>query len=1805
MFKSNGSMNRCFRVVWNAATGAWQAVSESAKGHGKSLASRPAKRTTYGMVYGSVLNLALLPLPAAMASDLPTGGQVVDGQGVISQSGTTLTVTQSSQRLATDWQSFSIGQGHTVNFVQPNAQAVALNRVLGTDVSIIQGALNANGQVFLVNSNGILFTPTAQVDVGSLVASTLNISTADFMAGQYRFTGDSAAALQNQGQISAAAGGTVALLAARIINTGAIETDGGNILMGGGRQITLDLGGPVKLQIDEGALNAQIDQGGALRAEGGLVYLSVRAVDTLTRSVINHSGLIEASSITAQGGRIVLEADAITLASTSRTLAHGATGGGEALIGGDWQGSGPMHQATSVTMESGAMVDVSAAQNGDGGTAVLWSDIDNPESQTKAHGTILANSGHAGGNGGRIETSGYRLDVTGVSGSAAAQTADGRAGEWLFDPYNVTITSSTANNAVSGGVWTPSANDSTIDVASINSLLDGGTSVTVTTGNAGTQIGDITVASAITKSSGSNDVTLTLQAANSIVVDQKIEQTGGTGRLNVVLDADNNNGVRDGGGIIILNNDIATLGGNVAFGTGATMSIGGVTTQVGGDVYVAGAGARSITTGGGSVTVNGEMLIANTSGLNISTSNGNVVFGGLLNSANQYTFVNKTASAGTGTWDEARAEARSGTFGTAVGDSYLVNITSRLENAIAVRSTGYVGAWIGAYRPDQSTGAWQWADGPEAGQTFFNQNAGGGGTTVSGYYDNFASGEPNGSFTSSGTPETRGQFFGAEGLWNDLGNTTAYSNNTSNQYAVLGFVRETNLAGSPLTVSTGSGNVTFSGAVGNSKALSQLTVTSTGTIAINGGAVTTQGWQTYNGNVTLGSSSTTLTQTTADTDFTLQAGKSISNATGANASLLIKTTRDINLASASSISSSTGPLSVTLNSDSDATNGGAIWLQTDGGTAAGASISSNGGNITLSGGTDVATGYAQGRTSTVGNGITLDAATLNSAGGNILLRGKGTSGGPTSIASKDSASSTNTDGIRLHGSNILNAGAGTISLYGVAEGTGASNGIELNQTDTTTIQSSNSTANAILLDGSSSNVGASNGFGIYTWGASILATNGGGITLNGTGAKNAGVVVASGGSVLANSGKITLNGAGAGTGSNSDVVVAGTVGQKAATAITSSTSPFDVIADTISLSGTLQSSGALSFKPRSIGTTIGIAGGAGTLQLTAANFSNQIADGFSGITIGRSDGTGAITTGAFTVNDHLTLLTTTGGITIGGALNAVTNNLTLNSTGTVSQTAAITAGALSLLGTGGSHTLTNTANNVNSLTANTGGVTYADSNALSLGAITVTGKLDVATQTGDLTIAGNLSAGSTASDAMVLNGGKSATAGTATGGNLIHSSGTVSVGANGRATLYTGSVSGSTGLTSLVGTGTGHFRYNSDEGTSNYTTALGAGLYSVYREQPILSVTPGTATSVYGEAVNLTGVTTSVGGYANGDDAILTGLTGTASFTTGATSSSNVGSYNIAYASGLSNGLGYAIADNAGSTSEYTVTQRPITVTADAQSKTYGDADPSLTWQVTAGNLVGSDTLSGALTRSAGENVGSYTIDATALANGNYLITANNGTLTIQKANAIVTANSATVTYNGLVQSVTGFTASGLVNGETIAVLDGVITSGGSGTNAGSYAHTASGTDENYNLTFNNGVLVIARADASVTTTGLAPILQNVQQLPTADPVPTTSVVISTSVTPTASEPNLQTSSGLILVPLSEDVTPDASTGGASSLASDGTSPDGTNTTTAGLNPEGFMRVFVVQGGLNLPPEALVVDDDPLNPAGRRNPTTR
>ncbi len=191
-------MNHVYRLVWSHRRNGWVAVSEIARGRKKGSGRR--------------LTLAALSLTAAVAQAGPTGGQVVSGTGQISSTGNTTTVTQSSQNLSLNWQTFNIAPQETVDFVQPSSSAVAVNHILGNNGSQILGHLNANGQVYLINPNGIYFGAGSQVDVGGLVASTLDTNTTSPTGNSRSFSGSGTGSVVNEGTITATDGGYVVLL---------------------------------------------------------------------------------------------------------------------------------------------------------------------------------------------------------------------------------------------------------------------------------------------------------------------------------------------------------------------------------------------------------------------------------------------------------------------------------------------------------------------------------------------------------------------------------------------------------------------------------------------------------------------------------------------------------------------------------------------------------------------------------------------------------------------------------------------------------------------------------------------------------------------------------------------------------------------------------------------------------------------------------------------------------------------------------------------------------------------------------------------------------------------------------------------------------------------------------------------------------------------------------------------------------------------------------------------------------------------------------------------------------------------------------------------------------------------------------------------------------------------------------------------------------------------------------------------------------------------------------------------------------
>ena len=261
----------------------------------------------------------------------PVGGAVAAGGANISSNGFNTTITQSTSNVVINWQGFSIGTGHTVQFVQPGSTSVALNRVLGADPSVILGTLTSNGKVFLLNPNGILFGKGASVSVGGLVASTMKISDGDFMAGNYAFTDAGTGSIVNQGNINAADGGYVALLGRSVSNQGVISARLGTVALAAGEAVTLDVAGDglLNVSVSQGAMNALAENGGMIRADGGRVLLTAQAAGNLLNTVVNNTGVIQAQTIENRNGTILLLGDMQTgTVNVSGTLDASAPGGG-------------------------------------------------------------------------------------------------------------------------------------------------------------------------------------------------------------------------------------------------------------------------------------------------------------------------------------------------------------------------------------------------------------------------------------------------------------------------------------------------------------------------------------------------------------------------------------------------------------------------------------------------------------------------------------------------------------------------------------------------------------------------------------------------------------------------------------------------------------------------------------------------------------------------------------------------------------------------------------------------------------------------------------------------------------------------------------------------------------------------------------------------------------------------------------------------------------------------------------------------------------------------------------------------------------------------------------------------------------------------------------------------------------------------------------------------------------------------------------------------------------------------------------
>ena len=451
-------------------------------------------------------------------------------------------------------------------------------------------------------------------------------------------------------------------------------------------------------------------------------------------------------------------------------------------------------------------------------------------------------------------------------------------------------------------------------------------------------------------------------------------------------------------------------------------------------------------------------------------------------------------------------------------------------------------------------------------------------------------------------------------------------------------------------------------------------------------------------------------------------------------------------------------------------------------------------------------------------------------------------------------------------------------------------------------------------------------------------------------------------------------------------------------------------------------------------------------------------------------------------------------------VSAVRNALTVQTGGDLTQSGALTVGeTTTLTAAAGNITLDNPDNTFGGaiLVGNTNNIILTSANAMTLGNVTSTGTIDIATLTGDLTLAGAIATTDASDKAITLNAGKSSVAGDSSGGDIIINGGTVSVGDGGIATLFSGKVA-SEGLAVLVGgTGSGHFRYNSDESASNYSAPLSTpGRYAIYREQPTLTVTPDSHTISYGDATPA--FAGAVGSSYINDDAAFDMVSGSATWTVGGSRSTSgnyiVGSHYLSYSSGLASSLGYGFVINPASSNELTVNQKTLAVTGfTANNKVY-DATTVATLSGTTviPTVVGDVVTVGGIfdTKNVGTGKGVTMTIGGADADNYSLVPQTGLTADISKANLNVhglTANNkvydttTVAALNGAAAITKLGTDDVTISGTAIGVFD--TKNVGTGKNITVSGNTISGADSgNYTLVQQAGLTAdISKADLHVT----------------------------------------------------------------------------------------------------------------------------
>lgn len=495
------------------------------------------------LLHTSASFAVMLLAHSQIALAAPEGGIVTSGSATIQSIGTTTTIQQSSDRAIIGWDSFDVNSAEHVQFQQPSSSSITVNRIHDTKASQINGKITANGNIILLNQNGIVFGSTSVVDVGGVVATSSDLEDdAAFMAGgavKLTKPGKDNARIINNGTMTVRDAGLAGLVAPHVENNGVIQAKMGRVQLASGDMATIDFAGDglIKLEVSDAVASQSIRNTGTIDAEGGSVLITAAQARGVVDALITNTGTIKANTVANKtgkveiraaqgkiintgtieaagfnndeaGGDIMLLADQIILDGPSVLDASGDIRGGTIRVGGDYQGGGDLPTSDYLFVGGDVILNTRSRKIGPAGTIILWSD-----DTTRFYGHA-----DAGGDNGLIEVSGKQaLDF---DGTVDLRSSNGANGTLLLDPTNITISSGANSNVTGSTPYTPSADSvtSVLNIATLQTALNNG-NVVVQTRATGAQPGNITVDSAITWANGNK---LTLDAHNQIIINQAI-----------------------------------------------------------------------------------------------------------------------------------------------------------------------------------------------------------------------------------------------------------------------------------------------------------------------------------------------------------------------------------------------------------------------------------------------------------------------------------------------------------------------------------------------------------------------------------------------------------------------------------------------------------------------------------------------------------------------------------------------------------------------------------------------------------------------------------------------------------------------------------------------------------------------------------------------------------------------------------------------------------------------------------------------------------------------------------------------------------------------------------------------------------------------------------------------------------------------------------------------------------------------------------------------------------------------------------